>query len=461
MLKPRIHGTEMEYSVFVQYVKDGGESIPSESIVRDVLTNYMPDNLHGLDSFYTNGSRMYVDIGDHAEYCTPEDTSFMGTVANEIAGEQLMYGGFQAAQQDDEFNAFVLNKRVVDYNGKTWGYHENYLVDAKEIEINEAHLALLGVHLATRNIFCGAGAVTNLPSTGPRFVISQKNARLTQDFHLATTQSSKPLVNLRDEAHADRSQWRRVHVTSGDPNLSPWATLMKLGTTSLVLRLTENDMDVSKLRSNYLCKIASQVALDTSLDKPLYLANGLLITAAEVQTELCDQATKLAEQVELPPEEQKVLALWQVACDEARNNPTQLNAKTDWGAKLQFLERYQDKHKLQWYDPRISVLDWQYDRISPSGLGMKLRAGRWSGDMPSNELIAERMFAPPQTTRAMLRAKFIGRALQHKSTRHIGLNWGQVTICDMSVKLNDPYTTKDPRFEQLMKHVDQLKVFPT
>ena len=382
----------------------------------------------------------------------------MGTVANEIAGERLIQQAFTNACEAGEFDDFVINKRVVDRNGKTWGYHESYLVDAEEIGINPGDLALLGLHLATRNIFCGAGAMSRFDTGEARYVLSQKNNGLRHDYHTGTTETSKALVNLRDEPLADREHWRRVHVTSGDPTMSPWSTFLKLGSTSLVLRLAEHNINLPKLQAKDLCQLARHVAYDTSLKQPQLLISERKLTAAEIQTELCAAASELAQSVELPAEEQLVLQTWQSACDLARKNPAKLAEKTDWGAKQMILSRYRRRHQIAWNDSRLMALDWRWDRLSETGLAQKVRRGSWAADMPPEELITERMDSPPDSTRAALRAQFIASALKHHGSRMIGVDWSYVSFDSEDVRLSDPYATTSDSLSQLMAYIAEEPV---
>ena len=413
---PRIHGTEMEWCI--RYLPFPDDSNPNPVFKRmdshditPVVINYLLPHIPRLgaslnNSFLSNGSRLYMDTGEHLESSTAEDTSFMGTVANELASERMLFGAFERAREARILRDFVINKRIVDDNGATWGYHESYCAPVEKIQINSTSLALLGIHLATRNVFFGAG---RLDLSG-RFHISQKAAEAGSDFDQAATSSkkTKPVVNLRNEPHADKEHWVRVHVTSGDPNMSPWATYMKLATTSLVLRLMENGHDMPWLRFKYqLFRAAQLVSKDTTLKKPLALQNGKTIRPVEVQEELANEARLLSKKIELPDEELMAIDEWSRASEEAGKDPLLIGDRSDWVAKQAALQRYQENHDIAWDSGDMRAKDRQWDALGPAGVGWAMRQKAWKAWMPDEELIGDRMQYPPESTRAFVRGTFV------------------------------------------------------
>lgn len=454
---PRITGTEMEWSTLVQIHEQSGEHPLSPQAAEEFFREYLPPTLErigsGLSGYCSNGSRLYGDVGEHSEYATPEDASFMGTIANEIAGERILYHVLKSAQDKKKLRNFVLNKRVVDEykNGRSWGYHENYLAPADALEISARGLALLGTHLATRNVLVGAGSLRRDNDGNSQYFLAQKATDVITDFRNATT-SNKPVVNLRQEPHANPDIWRRVHVTSGDPNMSPWASFMKLGTTSLILRLIENGDKLEKLRVQSLANLAQHVARDLSLRQTVKLVNGSTIRPLEIQVALHDAARALAEDIDLPDEEKLVLSEWQKALDDAKADPRLLHDRSDWVAKKIMLDGYADRHGLCDNDSELFKKDRQWDNIGPLGIGMKLRQTRWADWMPSETLIAERMLTPPDNTRATVRGKFIKHFAKSSG---ISVGWSTIRVNDHNIDLSDPYRTEHPLVSGLT-HEEQV-----
>jgi proteasome accessory factor A len=436
----------MEWGCLVQSQPGSLPSIPDHNRSHDFIGTYLPEGLVQTGGYYSNGSRIYVDVGEHIEYATPEDSSLMGTVANEIAGERVMHHILDTAKKEGKLHDFALNKRVVDESGLTWGYHESYLADATAIGINADSLGLLGVHLASRGVFAGAGAIYRKTTGSFAFHVTQKSARLNFDFGNHTTGPNKPVVNLRNEPHADNTKWLRIHVTSGDPNMSPWATFVKLGSTSLVLRLIEHGDVLEHLRVPSLVRLAGQVAIDASLQEPIQLIDQTSLKPYEIQAQLCEAAQELSKDVELPGEEQLALQEWQQACDDLKRDPSLLKNRADWIAKKIKLERYAELHQLGLGSMQLQRKDRQWDILDDDhGIGMILRQRLWKQWMPDEALISARVTTPPSETRACIRGNFI------KAMSGIcSASWTHVGLSDAYIHLLDPYMAADPRVDQLI-----------
>ena len=453
---PRITGTEMEWSTLVQMHESSGEGPLDSNTAGQFFRKYISPGLFTIhtSTFYSNGARLYYDIGEHIEYATPEDASFMGTVANEIAGERLLHKILDRAREAGSIHDFSLNKRVVDeyLPGIAWGYHENYLSPAHSLDINEQALALLGIHLATRNIFVGAGSLRRTKN-GSRYFLAQKALNLNTDFYDGTTRT-KPVVNLRNQPLANSDHWRRVHVTCGDPNMSPWATFTKLGTTSLVLRLIENGENLEHLRVKSLTALARHVAGDLTLSKTVELKNGKKLRPLDIQIQILEAAEKLAKRIDLPEEEKTVIEEWKQACDDASTDPMRLKDRSDWVAKQNLLEAYKDKHGLSIDDPLLFSKDRQWDNISDVGFGRKLRKKRWADWMPPEALIAERILTPPTNTRATIRGQLIGHYAKRKNrdkySDNAHVDWHKIKIGLKIFDMPNPYMTQHPQAKQLL-----------
>lgn len=449
---PRIHGTEMEWNVLVPEEHQFPRTLMNSEFIRCVK-EYLSTKPHagcGDNYFLSNGARLYGDTGDHLEYATPEDNSFIGTAANEIVGEKIVRAVLDAPV---DLGAYCLNKRVIDDNGVTSGYHESYCVDASSIEISEEGLALLGLHLATRIIFAGAGI---LRRTGD-FLLAQKFPQLVEDCSCATT-SNKPVINTRDEPLADYSRWRRVHVTSGDPNMSPWATRMKLGTTSLVLGLIENGRTLDNLRfAEPLFEIGGAVARDLLARNRYQLENTGSASAIEVQDQLLSAVRSMDH---LSDEELWTVDEWGRALQDLRDTPLNLADRADWAARYKILDSYHDRRGVSWQSEQLRMVDRLFDDTREDGIGQKLRQSKWAKYMPPTEMITSRVSGATPETRAKIRGEFIKR-LWGKAD--ITTDWNFCVIGKDStanngnrVKLDDPTATYDERVEALGRSIPAL-----
>lgn len=256
--------------------------------------------IYGVE-FLDNGARFYIDCGSHVEYATPEAISSIEATACEIAGERVV-SGIRTAQLGiqglDIIDNLSINKRVVDDDRNTWGYHENYSAHGL-LSISEEDLALLGLHLATRNILFGSGVLLANGS----YAISQKSCDIYDNFSYNTTQG-KPVVNLRREDLADPTISKRVHVTSGDPNMSPWAMRMKFGTTSLIIALIEHGIKPYSMQfRDQLWRITREISNDLTVSKKYGLHNLTRTSAIEMQQWLLKNIKKLEKEINFTPED--------------------------------------------------------------------------------------------------------------------------------------------------------------
>jgi hypothetical protein len=453
----RIHGTEMEWSVTVPDPNNVADIVPvTGSSISDYMDSYVR-RLSYLGSsanyFLGIGSRYYLDMNKFPEYATPEDVSFLGTTANELVGEQIMHDTFcsesnnHTARETGAITQLSLNKRVIDDNEKTWGYHESYAVDATTgIEVTQEKLALLGVHMATRNIFFGAGVLR----PDGTYALAQKSLGLGSDYSTDTLWD-KPVVNLRNEPHADKSQWLRVHMTSGDANMSPWATRMKLGTTSLVLRLIEHGDNLGNIRPEVdLHELGKFVAYDIGLKNRYKLKHNGAMTAVQIQRQLMLAASRLAQKVSLPEEELWTLNEWEKACADIQQDSLLLRDRVDWVTKRRLLERSHDRHGFAWDSPQMRGIDRQWDRIGPSSIGIALRETALSKWMPSEALIQERTTTPPQTTRARVRGGFI-KAFSGNDISTATVDWSHVVYKGGQIALKNPYVSYNEEVDTIIR----------
>lgn len=448
-MQGRITGTETEWGLLICQGADPKAPLAAESL--RAFYDYLPDDLARVGNFLSNGSKLHVDVGSHLEYATPEDDSIMGTLANELAGEEIVYQLLQRmilqSKGPNKLHAFQLNKRVLDDGGNTWGYHENYGCNANAVQIGEEELALVGLHLATRNFFAGAGAATSYG-----YVMSQKVQNLNIEYDLGSSGKSQPLLSGRKQPLAEGDVWTRVHVTSGDANMSPWATWMKLGTTSLVLRLLENGYNGEDLRlQKPMFYVAKEASRDLTGSKTFERVNGETIKPIEIQEALIEKVAEYASKHDIPQEEKQVLDEWQRAHDDYKKDPELLYDRVDWVVRKAVIDRHIDPDKLDYGSDVAREIDRKYDRIAPDGIGVGLRRKHWADWMPPEEAIVQARSHAPTTTRACLRERYI-HAFSGEQFPHSTVDWDHGSPKDgYKIPMDDPRSTNSRRLDKAIK----------
>jgi proteasome accessory factor A len=328
---------------------------------------------HLVNTVLTNGARFYVDHA-HPEYSTPECLDALEAVRYDRAGELILIRAMEAADRSShDGSRLVVYKNNSDGKGNSYGTHENYLMD-RALPFARV-VAGVTPHFVTRQIFAGAGKVggeTGLYERGEvDFQLSQRAEFFEEQVGLETT-LKRPIVNTRDEPHADPHRYRRLHVIVGDANLCEVATFLKVGTTALVLALLEDDaLGGRDLALADPVEAMHEVALDRTFTRPLRMADGSTSTALSIQWELHDQARKYADDRGLDclgpgGVGERVLARWEAVLHGLETDPMTLSRQLDWVAKLQLLEAYRDRHGLGWGDHRLAAVDLQYHDLRPA-----------------------------------------------------------------------------------------------
>jgi proteasome accessory factor A len=369
---------------------------------------------HLANTVLTNGARFYVDHA-HPEYSSPECLTPLECLVYDKAGEEVLRRAMVAASlRIPDQPAPVVYKNNSDGKGNSYGCHENYMMDravpfARVIE---------GVvpHFVSRTLFTGSGKVGTetpaLDSETVEYQISQRAEFFEEIVGLETT-LKRPIVNTRDEPHADPKRFRRLHVIVGDANLSEIATFLKVGTTAIVLAMVEDEAGPTRdLSLADPVRALHQVSADLTLTRPLTLTDGSTATALELQWELFGAARKYAEEFGLTALGDDgavgglVMEHWEAVLNGLESDPATLADTLDWVAKRELLLAYQDRHSCGWKDPRVAALALQYHDLRPDKsvfqrLGMRslVGAAEWS------TAVAE----PPTGTRAWFRGKCLAR----------------------------------------------------
>ncbi|CAN5346945.1 depupylase/deamidase Dop [soil metagenome] len=367
----------------------------------------------------TNGARLYVDHA-HPEYSAPEVTTPRDAVLWDKAGERVMRRAAELASAIPNNPTILLYKNNVDNKGASYGTHENYLM-SRATPFNQIinHLVPFFV---SRQVVCGAGRV-GLHQDGSRhgFQISQRADYFEVEVGLETT-LKRPIVNTRDEPHADATKYRRLHVIIGDANQAEISTYLKLGTTSLVLGMIESGSLADGLRIEAPVSELRAVSHDPSCTHLIQLADGRRLTAVQLQWAYLEQARRF---VGDEPDEQTrdVLERWEDVLSRLEDDPMRCKDQLDWVAKLSLLESYRARDGIDWDHPKLHLVDLQYaDVREDKGLYHRLvRLGRMQRLLDEQE-VARAVTEPPDDTRAYFR----GRCLQQFPQAVAAASWDSV-----------------------------------
>ncbi len=371
----------------------------------------------------TNGARLYVDHA-HPEYSTPECTNPRDVVLWDKAGELVMQDACRFAAAVPGATPIVLYKNNTDNKGASYGAHENYLMR------RSTPFADIVRHLTpffvSRQVVCGAGRVgKGQDGRETVFQVSQRADFFEVEVGLETT-LKRPIINTRDEPHADPEKYRRLHVIIGDANLSEISAYLKVGTTSLVLAMIEAGFITRELSVEQPVRSLRAVSHDPTLGHLVTLTDGRRITAVQLQMEYYDLARKFVEDrfgSDADAQTLDVLSRWESVLDRLERDPMLCARELDWVAKLALLEQYRQRDGLEWADPKLQLVDLQYADIRPGkGLYNKLVAMGRVDRLLTDEEIAGAVSRPPHDTRAYFR----GRCLEKYSERIAAASWDSV-----------------------------------
>jgi Pup amidohydrolase len=374
-----------------------------------------------INLILSNGARFYVDHA-HPEYSTPECTNPRDLVIWDKAGERVLnISRTRAEAVSPPEQRILIYKNNTDNKGNSYGTHENYLMDRRcPFTRIVQHLMPF---LVTRQIFTGAGKVgseNNLEYTP--FQISQRADFLETEVGLETMHS-RPIINTRDEPHADPEKYRRLHVIVGDANMSEFTTYMKVGTTAIVLSMLEDDFIDRDLSLDNPVLGFRTVSRDLNCRATFRLKDGRSMTAVGLQREFLELAHRYYRDRELDTVTKDVLVRWEYVLDRLEQDPMTLSRELDWVIKKDLLESYMATHNLDWTDARISMIDLQYHDIRPGkGLYYKLEEADAVERIVSDDEITKAIHDPPKDTRAYFR----GMCLQRYSEDIVSASWDSV-----------------------------------
>ncbi|MEV3930807.1 MULTISPECIES: Pup--protein ligase [unclassified Streptomyces] len=447
----RIFGLENEYGVTCTF--RGQRRLSPDEVARYLFRRVVSWG-RSSNVFLRNGARLYLDVGSHPEYATPECDNVTELVTHDKAGERILEGLLVDAErrlhEEGIAGDVYLFKNNTDSAGNSYGCHENYLV-ARHGEFSRLADILIPF-LVTRQLICGAGKVLQTPR-GAVYCVSQRAEHIWEGVSSATTRS-RPIINTRDEPHADAERYRRLHVIVGDSNMSETTMLLKVGATDLVLRMIEAGTVMRDLTLENPIRAIREVSHDITGQRKVRLASGREASAIEVQREYYEKAVDFVERRGIRTGTvDQVLELWGRALDAIEaEDLDRIGTEIDWVMKYKLIERYRAKHNMTMSNPRVAQIDLAYHDIHRRRglyylLERKGQAARICNDMK----IFEGKSVPPQTTRARLRGDFIRRAQEQR--RDFTVDWVHLKLNDQAqrtVLCKDPFRSVDDRVEKLI-----------
>jgi proteasome accessory factor A len=450
MAIPKVMGIETEYGIIVRNQPDFNPILSSlllinsyetyrssrirwdyeaESPLRDARGFEYMDEKDGpskeesrlINLILSNGARFYVDHA-HPEYSSPETTNPRDLVIWDRAGERILNLARQRAEAvSPPEQRILIHKNNTDGKGNSYGTHENYLMDRR------VPFARIVQHMipffATRQIFTGSGKVGAENGTEScDYQISQRADFLETEVGLETMHS-RPIINTRDEPHADPEKYRRLHVIVGDANMSEVSNYLKTGTMAIVLSMVEDDAIDADFSLETPVAAYRAVSRDLTCREPIRLKDGRTLSPIDLQREFLALAHQYYRSREHEPWVRDVLARWERVLDGLAEDPLQLGRELDWVIKYQLIDNYMAKHDLEWNDSRVQMIDLQYHDIRPGrGLYYKLEEAEAVERMVTDDEIAKAIYDPPKDTRAYFR----GMCLQRYADEIVSASWDSV-----------------------------------
>ena len=446
----RIFGLENEYGVTCTL--RGQRRLSPDEVARYLFRRVVSWG-RSSNVFLENGARLYLDVGSHPEYATPECDSIHDLVVHDKAGERILENLVASAEarlrEEGIRGVIFLFKNNTDSAGNSYGCHENYLTSRRDDLVRYADVLI--PFLVSRQIYAGAGKVLQT-ARGAIYCISQRAEHIWEGVSSATTRS-RPIINTRDEPHADAERFRRLHVIVGDSNMSEYSTFLKVGTTSILLRMLEDPGVV--LRDMTLenpIRAIREISHDPTCKRRVRLQNGREVSALDIQTEYFNRAKRYHETKGLSPLEEQALGMWEHCLTGLESDPFSLDRECDWVIKHRLIERYRERNNLPLTHPKIALMDLQYHDVSRErGLFYRMQQRGLVERMCTDEEIEIAVDEPPQTTRAKLRGEFIKKAKERR--RDFTVDWVHLKLNDQAqrtVLCKDPFKSKDERVEKLI-----------
>ncbi|UMB71721.1 Pup--protein ligase [Mycobacterium paraterrae] len=449
-MQRRIMGIETEFGVTCTF--HGHRRLSPDEVARYLFRRVVSWG-RSSNVFLRNGARLYLDVGSHPEYATAECDSLTQLVTHDRAGERVLEDLLIDAEQrlaDEGIGGDIyLFKNNTDSAGNSYGCHENYLI-VRAGEFSRISDVLLPF-LVTRQLICGAGKVLQTPKAAT-FCLSQRAEHIWEGVSSATTRS-RPIINTRDEPHADAEKYRRLHVIVGDSNMCESTTMLKVGTAALVLEMIEAGVAFRDFSLDNPIRAIREVSHDVTGRRPVRLAGGRQASALDIQREYYARAVEHLQTREPNAQVEQVVDLWGRQLDAVESQDfAKVDTEIDWVIKRKLFQRYQDRYDMELSDPKIAQLDLAYHDIKRGrGVFDLLQRKGLAARITTDEEIDAAVDQPPQTTRARLRGEFISAA--QAAGRDFTVDWVHLKLNDQAqrtVLCKDPFRSVDERVKRLI-----------
>ena len=452
MAVPKVMGTEIEYGITVRndrdfdpisscvllvnaYREDHDAKIlwdyDQENPLADARgfqvegEKYTPNQQENIARNKTliNGARYYVDHA-HPEYSCPEVTNVRDLVVHEKAGERVVEISRREAQTLlPDGTQMLIYKNNSDRKGNSYGSHENYLMDRRtSFQQIVEHLMPF---LVTRQVYSGAGKVGSENRAHPcDYQLAQRSDFFETEVAL-DTMVKRPIINTRDEPHADREKYRRLHVIVGDANMSEYTIYLRNGATALVLSMIEDGAITRDLGLRDPVRAIKEISHDPTCKREVGLDRGAKLTALQIQREFLEMALAYTSTRELDPITKDVLVKWAYVLERLERDPMELRRELDWVIKKALIEGFMDRKGVDWDAPQVQMMDLQYHDVRPDkGLYHVLeRKGQVERIVDDDEITAA-ITQPPEDTRAYFR----GQCLKRYAPQVFGVNWDSISF---------------------------------
>ncbi len=450
VVQRRIMGIETEFGVTCTF--HGHRRLSPDEVARYLFRRVVSWG-RSSNVFLRNGARLYLDVGSHPEYATAECDSLVQLVTHDRAGErvleELLIDAEQRLAEEGIGGDIYLFKNNTDSAGNSYGCHENFLV-VRAGEFSRISDVLLPF-LVTRQLICGAGKVLQTPKAAT-FCLSQRAEHIWEGVSSATTRS-RPIINTRDEPHADAEKYRRLHVIVGDSNMAESSTMLKVGTAALVLEMIEAGVSFRDFALDNPIRAIREVSHDLTGRRPVRLAGGRQASALDIQREYYARAVEHVRTRDADPQIDHVMDLWGRTLDAVEAQDfAKVDTEIDWVIKRKLFQRYQDRYSMELSDPKIAQLDLAYHDIKRGrGVFDLLQRKGLAKRITEDDQIDEAVNTPPQTTRAKLRGDFITAA--QEAGRDFTVDWVHLKLNDQAqrtVLCKDPFRSVDERVDRLI-----------
>jgi len=446
----RIYGIENEYGVTC--VLRGQRRLSPDEVARYLFRRVVSWG-RSSNVFLENGSRLYLDVGSHPEYATPECDSLYDLVAHDKAGERILEGLVDSAEhrlaEEGIRGDIYVYRNNTDSAGNSYGCHENYLI-RRQADFQRTIDTLIP-YLVTRQIWAGAGKLLNT-ARGTVYSLAQRAEHIWEGSSSATTRS-RPIINTRDEPHADAERYRRLHVIAGDSNMSEYATYVKVGATVALLQMLEDEVVFRDLTLENPIRAIREISHDVPCRRRVRLANGRELSALDIQWEYLERVMRYARISGVTPEVERAISMWEHLLTGLEKDPMTLHREVDWVAKHHLMDRYRLKHDLPLSSPKLALIDLNYHDVNRKrGLYYRMQDAGLMDRIVTEDAINDAMVRPPATTRARLRGEFIKAAKAKR--RDFTVDWVHLKLNDQAqrtVLCKDPFKAYDERVDRLIE----------